>query len=324
MRHDLFAASMLGLLGSADAFASGGGRVRRWGDTSVFRSRIRRVSGVVFAEPKSSLALSVEQVRRHLEHARKKAGRARDLVDLVHAQAAVRDLEVAVAQPGFWDDVDAAQTTIKELEGHKTLLSRSAAWDQTFGDCEAALEVAVDGNSGNEDPDVEMLAEAAQLLEGLEVDLDAWRLEALLGGPYDGCNARIVVTAGAGGTDAQDWAQMLVRMYTRWAERKGMSVKSVGVSDCDEGMGIRSAELEVAGPKAYGMLSGEKGTHRLVRISPFNSLGKRQTSFAGVETTPILGEGELALLDEVICYSARISALQCVSLWSAWCCFALG
>ena len=126
------------------------------------------------------------------------------------------------------------------------------------------------------------------MLRALRADLEAWKLEALLSGPFDGADCRVLISAGAGGTDAQDWADMLLRMYQRWAERRpGLTVALVDRSDGDE-CGIRSAELEVRGDRAYGWLAGEKGTHRLVRISPFNAQGKRQTSFAAVETLPIL------------------------------------
>ncbi len=119
--------------------------------------------------------------------------------------------------------------------------------------------------------------------------LDQWELQRLLSGPYDINGAILTLNAGAGGTDAQDWAEMLLRMYTRWGERKGYKVQLAEISEGDEA-GLKSATLEITGRYAYGYLKSEKGTHRLVRISPFNANGKRQTSFAGVEIMPQIDE----------------------------------
>ena len=135
--------------------------------------------------------------------------------------------------------------------------------------------------------DAGLLAEAETNLRQLGQELDRWELQQLLSGPYDVKGAVLSINAGAGGTDAQDWAEMLLRMYTRWAETQGYKVHLAEISEGDEA-GIKSATLEVEGRYAYGYLKAEKGTHRLVRISPFNANGKRQTSFAGVEIMPIL------------------------------------
>lgn len=135
------------------------------------------------------------------------------------------------------------------------------------------------------------LREEAELnLKTLSHDLDQWDLQRLLSGLYDKSGAVLTINAGAGGTDAQDWAEMLLRMYTRWAERRGYKVHLAELSEGDEA-GLKSVTLEITGPYAYGYLKSEKGTHRLVRISPFNANGKRQTSFAGVEVMPELDHG---------------------------------
>jgi peptide chain release factor 2 len=140
-----------------------------------------------------------------------------------------------------------------------------------------------------DDSDEALLAEAQHTLTSLSHALDLWELQQLLSGPYDKSGAVLTINAGAGGTDAQDWAEMLLRMYTRWAERQGYKVALVEISEGDEA-GIKSATLEIQGRYAFGYLKAEKGTHRLVRISPFNANGKRQTSFAGVEVMPILDQ----------------------------------
>ena len=133
--------------------------------------------------------------------------------------------------------------------------------------------------------DESLLQEAETNVTSLNRELDQWELQQLLSGPYDDKGAILTINAGAGGTDAQDWAEMLLRMYTRWAEDRGYKVQLDEISEGDEA-GIKSATLEISGRYAYGYLQGEKGTHRLVRISPFNANGKRQTSFAGVEVMP--------------------------------------
>lgn len=137
--------------------------------------------------------------------------------------------------------------------------------------------------------DESLLQEAQDHISHLDTSLDQWELQQLLSGPYDQQGAVLSINAGAGGTDAQDWAEMLLRMYTRWGEQHGFKVQMSELSEGDEA-GIKSATLEILGRYAYGYLRSEKGTHRLVRISPFNANGKRQTSFAGVEVMPLLDE----------------------------------
>lgn len=137
------------------------------------------------------------------------------------------------------------------------------------------------------EPDPALLQEASDNLQHLDQQLSQWELEQLLAGPYDHNGAVLTINAGAGGTDAQDWAEMLMRMYTRWAEQHNYRVHLTDLSEGEEA-GIKSVTLEVEGRYAYGYLRAEKGTHRLVRISPFNANGKRQTSFAGVDVMPQL------------------------------------
>lgn len=139
-----------------------------------------------------------------------------------------------------------------------------------------------------------MQQEAEENLTQLNQALEKWELQQLLSGTYDKKGAILTINAGAGGTDAQDWAEMLLRMYTRWAEKQNYQVHLVEISKGDEA-GIKSATLEIEGLYAYGYLKAEKGTHRLVRISPFNANGKRQTSFAGIEVMPLLGEDSITI-----------------------------
>lgn len=157
-----------------------------------------------------------------------------------------------------------------------------------MGDVEAIAELL----ELETDPSLE--TEAAQTIHQLHQNLDRWELEQLLAGEYDQEGAVLTINAGAGGTDAQDWAEMLLRMYTRWGEQQGYKVQLAEISEGDEA-GIKSATLEFTGRYAYGYLRGEKGTHRLVRISPFNANDKRQTSFAGVEVMPALDDSKIQL-----------------------------
>ncbi len=169
------------------------------------------------------------------------------------------------------------------LDEVKAQLGQLKKWQGTLNDALATIELY------DLEPDEDLLNEAITGLDLLSQDLDRWELERLLSGPYDKDGAVVSINAGAGGTDAQDWAQMLLRMYTRWAEDHGMKVTVDELSEGEEA-GIKSATIEIEGRYAYGYLQNEKGTHRLVRISPFNANDKRQTSFAGVEVMPKLDE----------------------------------
>ncbi len=154
---------------------------------------------------------------------------------------------------------------------------------KTLEDSKAILELL------ELETDEELLSEADHNIHKLKQELGRWELQKLLSGTHDNKGAILTINAGAGGTDAQDWAQMLLRMYTRWAEKQNYRVTLAEISDGDEA-GIKSATLEIEGRYGFGYLRSEKGTHRLVRISPFNANGKRQTSFAGVDVMPLLTE----------------------------------
>jgi len=205
----------------------------------------------------------------------------RSIFDVPALEAKIQDLEQLAAQPDFWDDQTTAQDTLQELSDYKANLSQLSDWQTSLEDAAAVLELL------QADDDDALLQEAQANVAQLTHALDQWELQQLLSGPFDKRGAVLTINAGAGGTDAQDWAEMLLRMYTRWAEQQGYQAHLVELSEGEEA-GLKSATLEITGRYAFGYLKAEKGTHRLVRISPFNANGKRQTSFAGVEVMPIL------------------------------------
>ena len=207
----------------------------------------------------------------------------RTVFDVPALNARQRDLEQLASQPDFWDDQRQAQTKMRQLDEVKAQLEQLSRWQAAIEDGRATLELY------DLEPDADLLEESNTALQGLKGDLDRWELERLLSGIYDKEGAVLSINAGAGGTDAQDWALMLMRMYTRWGEDHGMKVTVDELSEGEEA-GIKSCTIEIEGRYAYGYLRNEKGTHRLVRISPFNANDKRQTSFAGVEVMPKLDE----------------------------------
>lgn len=208
-------------------------------------------------------------------------GKPRTIFDPPALNAKIRDLEQVAAQPTLWDDQLAAQETLQQLTEAKFTLEQLERWKSSLENGSSALELL------EVDDDLGLYHEALEILTQLDQDLSRWELEQLLSAPYDKNGAVLSINAGAGGTDAQDWAEMLLRMYTRWAERRGYKLHLTELSEGEEA-GIKSATLEIEGRYAYGYLRSEKGTHRLVRISPFNANGKRQTSFAGVDVMPQL------------------------------------
>ncbi|WP_156797723.1 peptide chain release factor 2 [Synechococcus sp. CB0205] len=227
--------------------------------------------------------LDLTDFKRDLSELTDRLGNAQDCLDVAALKARQQDLEQLASQPDFWDDQKLAQSKMRQLDEVKAQLEQLSQWKGAVADAEATVEIY------GLEPDDELLSESDAALKKLRADLDRWELERLLSGTYDKEGAVISINAGAGGTDAQDWALMLMRMYTRWAEDHGMKVTVDELSDGEEA-GIKSCTIEIEGRYAYGYLRNEKGTHRLVRISPFNANDKRQTSFAGVEVMPKIEE----------------------------------
>ncbi len=194
----------------------------------------------------------------------------------------------------FWDDPAVSQNKMKELNSLKSDLTVYSQLERSYEDIETLIEM------GYEENDASLIPEIGQLLEEFEQAYEGIRMKTLLSGEYDRDNAILSIHAGAGGTESCDWAAMLYRMFTRWAEKKGFSVEVLDVLDGDEA-GIKSVTFQVNGENAYGYLKSEKGVHRLVRISPFNAAGKRQTSFVSCDVMPDIEEDlDIEIRDEDI------------------------
>ena len=185
--------------------------------------------------------------------------------------------------PGFWDNADRANKKMKELKNLKDTVSECNGLKTQYEDIETLIEM------GYEADDAEMIPEIREEMDSFIEKFETLRISTLLSEEYDRCNAILKLNAGAGGTESCDWAGMLYRMYTRWAERKGFSIEVLDYLDGDEA-GIKSVTFQVNGENAYGYLKSEKGVHRLVRISPFNAQGKRQTSFVSLDVMPDIEE----------------------------------
>lgn len=210
------------------------------------------------------------------------------------ARAEIAELEAESAKEGFWNDLERSQKVQKRIKQLQQKCEKyeklQGSWEDLMTICEMALE----------ENDDSMLAELESDYAKLEGELEAMRLSTLLSGEYDANNVILSIHPGAGGTEAQDWAQMLYRMYTRWAERHGYTYTLMDWQDGEEA-GIKSATIKIEGENAYGFLKSEHGVHRLVRISPFDASGRRQTSFAAVEVMPeITDTGDIELRDEDI------------------------
>jgi peptide chain release factor 2 len=202
----------------------------------------------------------------------------------------LESLEAKIAEPNFWNDQETAQKTVRQRSRIERAISRQEKFENTISDAEVLFEFAATDKSS--------LNELEETLGRLEREVSDAEIEMLLSGPNDANNAICSIQAGAGGTDAQDWAQMLLRMYLRWAEKRGFKVEVIDEQPGSEA-GIKSATFRVEGENAYGLLSCEAGVHRLVRISPFNAGGSRETSFASLFVSPEIDENiEVEILDK--------------------------
>ncbi|HBT16383.1 MAG TPA: peptide chain release factor 2, partial [Firmicutes bacterium] len=196
--------------------------------------------------------------------------------DLDQKSKRVKELEVEAAEQDFWSDQERAQKVLQELNWFREEISTINEWRNNLEELRDLLELALTEN------DEEVLSEIDVDLERLSSELAHMELRTLLKGEFDRSNAYLTIHSGAGGTESQDWASMLLRMYTRWAERSGFKVDLIDLLPGDEA-GIKSVTLFIQGENVFGNLRGEKGVHRLVRISPFDASGRRHTSFSSVD-----------------------------------------
>ncbi|MCQ2521989.1 MAG: peptide chain release factor 2 [Lachnospiraceae bacterium] len=218
----------------------------------------------------------------------------RESLSLDAKRRRIEELDLEMSAPGFWDNPEKSNKLMKESKNLKDTVELCDHLSQAFEDIQTLLEM------GYEENDESLIPEIQAEYDDFKEKLESIRLRTLLTGEYDSKNAILRINAGAGGTESCDWAQMLYRMYSHWAEKKGFAVEELDLLDGDEA-GIKSVSFQVNGENAYGYLKGEQGVHRLVRISPFNAQGKRQTSFVSLDVMPeIEGDAGIEIRDEDI------------------------
>lgn len=203
--------------------------------------------------------------------------------DIETKENRIREIEEAMEQQEFWDDVEKSQKLMKELKNLKSQIDTISKIQRDYEDIGILIDM------GNEEEDASIVEDVKEQLNEFIENFEKTKIDTLLSGEYDKCNAILKLNAGAGGTESCDWASMLYRMFTRWAESKGYKTEVLDFLDADEA-GIKSITFQVNGENAYGYLKSEKGVHRLVRISPFNAAGKRQTSFVSLDVMPDIEE----------------------------------
>ncbi len=227
--------------------------------------------------------LQFEECKRELEEQQEALAKLEEALGLPKLREEVEMLEHKSAEPGFWDNMQEAQKVTQRMAGLKAKDEGYQKLAARLDDCLALVEM------GDEAEDLSLLEEIQGEMEAIREQIAAMRLSTLLTGEYDSNNAILTFHAGSGGTEAQDWAEMLFRMYTRWSESKGYKVTTLDYLDGDEA-GLKSASILVEGENAYGYLKSEAGVHRLVRVSPFDAAGRRHTSFSSLEVMPEIEE----------------------------------
>lgn len=227
--------------------------------------------------------IPLDEYKMNLDTFQQQLDECRAALNPDQIQKELAALEVIMSAPDFWNDVENANKINKQSKQLQHKLERFSKLCGRFEDLKTLIEMA------EEEQDDSLVTEIRSETAGISASIEALRLEQMLKGPYDAYNAVLSLHAGAGGTEAQDWTEMLYRMYTRYCERNGWSVRELDVLDGDDA-GIKSVTFEVDGENTYGYLKAEKGVHRLVRISPFDASGRRHTSFASLDVTPIFDD----------------------------------
>ncbi len=238
--------------------------------------------------------LEFEQLKARLTANEQEVRDLKDAIGYDKLKREIEELELKAAADGFWDDIENSQAVLQRTGKLKNKVETYDAIVSQYED----LSVLID--MGDEEGDLSLVDEITSSIDELEKSLASLRLQTLLTGEYDANNAILTFHAGAGGTEAMDWVQMLVRMYTRWGERHGFNVKVLDFLDGDEA-GLKSATVLIEGENAYGYLKSESGVHRLVRVSPFDASGRRHTSFASIEVMPEISDDvDIEIKDEDI------------------------
>ncbi|MDD3254076.1 MAG: peptide chain release factor 2 [Lachnospiraceae bacterium] len=227
--------------------------------------------------------VELDQFKYTLSTFEKPLVEVRDSFDLDNKVRRIDELDKSMEEPGFWDDADKSTKLVQEAKNLKDTVELYHGLEQQYEDIQVMLEM------GYEENDPSLIPEIQEMLDELAVNLEKLRLETLLSGEYDKCNAILRLNAGAGGTESCDWCSMLYRMYCRWADKMGYKTEVLDYLDGDEA-GIKSVTIQINGENAFGYLKSERGVHRLVRISPFNAAGKRQTSFVSCDVMPDIEE----------------------------------
>lgn len=225
--------------------------------------------------------LELDQMKIELSGLSDALREGRDSLNLPYKRQRIEELSREMEAPDFWNDTDKANAKMKELKDAQKTVADADGLSAQYNDIMDLIDI------GNEEEDASVVPDIRADLNDFENKLEALRLSTLLTGEYDANNAMISLNAGAGGTESCDWCSMLYRMYCKWADKKGFSVDTMNIVDGDEA-GIKSVDFQITGENAYGFLRSEHGVHRLVRMSPFNAQGKRQTSFVSCEVMPQL------------------------------------
>ena len=233
----------------------------------------------IYKNQEVTIMVQFEELKLALKELEPEIQDLEEALALKACKSEIEQLEYKQTEPGFWDDPDKSQKILQRTGALKNKVERYTSLVSTYEDTLTLIEIA------DEEEDLSLLDEAKEGLEKVRSELEEQRLSTLLTGEYDKNNAILTFHAGSGGTEAQDWAEMLYRMYGRWAERHNFKVKTIDYLEGDTA-GLKSATVVIEGENAYGYLKSESGVHRLVRVSPFNSEGKRQTSFAALEVMP--------------------------------------
>ena len=225
--------------------------------------------------------IQYDETRLEMENLKPELDDLRSALDLDAVKIKLDELEMKTTEPNFWDDAEKSSEILRQIGRYKQTIEQYSKLCSNRDDVLTMIELAEEEN------DESMLDEVKTLAQAVKTSLEEQKLSTLLTGEYDSSNAILSFHAGAGGTEAQDWVSMLVRMYTKWADSHGFKTEILDILDGDEA-GIKSASIHIEGYNAYGFLKSEHGVHRLVRVSPFDAAGRRHTSFASVEVMPEL------------------------------------